>query len=93
MSKCIGKDIANNMDIPLRELKHYIKPSEIQSIIKQYCIIQEEHCLINSIILQKIFDTVNNWVVGIKMSKLAGENKMDVFWDDDKNCMTFKNKE
>lgn len=93
MAKGIGKDVARNMNIPLDEFKAYIKPKEIKSIIKQYCIEKEDDYLINTVILKKIFSTVNSWVVGIQMSKLAGENKIEVYWDCDQNCAVFKNKE
>jgi hypothetical protein len=93
MSKHIGRDIAKKMEISLSEFKYYIKPKEIRSIIRQYAIHKNENLLINACILQKVFDTISQWVIGIQISKLASEDKMEVYWDDDKNCPIFKNKE
>jgi uncharacterized protein Yka (UPF0111/DUF47 family) len=93
MSKHIGKDIANNMGIPLSEFKHYIKPKEIRSIIKQYSVKKDEEDMINTTILQKIFNEVNNWVLGIQLCKMAVDNKLDSCWDTEQNCIIFEAKE
>jgi hypothetical protein len=93
MSKHIGKDAAKNMGIPLSELKEFIRPKEIKSILKQYCIRKEEDYLLNAIILKKVFQEVNNWILGIQLSKLASSGQIDACWDDEQNCMIFETKE
>lgn len=93
MSKHIGKDIAKNMGIPLKELKDYIKPSEIRSIIQQYCIRKDSECMINTLILKKVFQEVNNWVLGIQLCKMASNGQLDAVWDGDQNCIIFETKE
>lgn len=93
MSKGVGKDVARNMGIRLRDFKHFIKPREIKSIIVQYAIEKDDGLYISPLILEKIFTTVNSWVIGIQMCKLAVENKMEVYWDEEQNCAVFENKE
>lgn len=92
IAKHIGKDIANEMLIPIEEMSEYIKPREISSLIKQYCVKQDSDYLMNANILQKIFSEAKNWVLGIQLAKMASAEQMDVIWDDEENCMIFKSK-
>lgn len=90
VAKHIGRDIATEMMIPLKEMKEYIKPKEVASIVKQYAIYKDGDYLMNTIILQKIFGEVKNWVLGIQLAKMAASGKMDTLWDNEQNCMVFK---
>lgn len=92
IAKHIGKDVANEMLIPIEEMGDFIKPKEISSLIKQYCVRQDSDYLMNANILQKIFTEVKNWVLGIQLAKMASDDKMDAMWDDEENCMIFKSK-
>lgn len=92
-AKYIGKDVAKNRGIPLDEFRNYIKPKEIISIIKQYCIKQDDKYLMNTKILQKIFTEVHDWVLGVTLSKMASKDLIDTYWDETLNCMTFAPKE
>ena len=91
-AKYIGKDVAKTRGIPLKELSSYIKPREIVSIIKQYSIEKNNDYLMNTKILQKIFNEVNDWVLGVTLSKLAVKGLIDTYWDNNLNCMTFSPK-
>lgn len=91
-SKHIGRDIANDMNIPIKELKEYIKPKEIASILKQYSIKKNGDFMINSVILKRIFSEVKNWIIGIQLAKLASSGEIDTIWDEEQNCMVFKTK-
>lgn len=91
ISKHIGRDIAMDMAIPLEEMKDFIKPKEVASIVKQYCVYKDNEYFINSMILQKIFAEVKNWVLGIQLAKMASEGKIESLWDSEQNCMIFKN--
>lgn len=90
LAKHIGRDIANEMLIPLEEMKDYIKPKEVSSIIKQYCIYRHGDYLMNTLILTKIFTEVKNWVLGIQLAKMASNGQLDTMWDCEQNCMIFK---
>lgn len=90
MSKHLGKDVASNMGIPISEFKEYIKPSEIKSIVKQYCVKKNGKYLMNSIILQKIFREINNWVLGIQLAKMASDGQLEARWDEEQNCIMFE---
>lgn len=90
VAKHIGKDIATEMMIPLREMKDYIKPKEIASIVRQYSIYKNGDYFMNTIILQKIFTEVKNWVLGIQLAKMASCGKLETMWDEEQNCMIFK---
>lgn len=92
-AKYIGKDVANSRNIPLDEFSEYIKPKEIVSIIKQYAIQKNNQYLMNTSILKKIFIEVNDWVLGVTLSKMAVKGLIDTYWDNELNCMTFAPKE
>lgn len=91
-AKYIGKDVAKNRGIPLKEFTSYIKPKEIVSIIKQYAIKKNNKYLMNTEILQKVFTEVHDWVLGITLCKMATKNLIETYWDDKLNCMTFSPK-
>lgn len=88
-AKYIGKDVAKSRGIPLKELSCYIKPKEIVSIIKQYAVEKNGRYLMNTKILHKVFTEVNDWILGITLSKLAVKGLIDTYWDNNLNCMTF----
>lgn len=92
-AKHIGKDVARNREIPLDQLTGFIKPSEIVSIIKQHAIERDGDYLLNTKLLQKIFTDVNDWVLGVHLSKMASKDLIDTYWDTDLNCMTFSAKD
>ncbi len=90
VSKHIGKDVANTLGIPLNELSIYIKPKEIKSLLKQYAVRKDEDYMLNTVILQKIYREVNNWVLGIQLCKMSAEGQLETRWDDEQNCMLFE---
>lgn len=92
LAKHIGRDIANEMLIPLSEMKEYIKPKEVSSIIKQYSIKKINGYFVNATILSRIFSEVRNWVLGIQLAKMASNEQLETMWDDEENCMIFKSK-
>lgn len=92
VAKHIGKDTAKEMMIPIREMKQYITPKEISSIIKQYSVVKDNEYYMNTKILEKVFTEVKNWVLGIQLAKMASCDKMDTMWDEEQNCMIFKSK-
>lgn len=93
-AKHLGKDIAKRRQIPLRELKNYISVKEIKSLIQQYAHKSDEgDLMMNFTILNKICQEVEWWVSGIELCKMASNDLLDVYWDEEKNCMTFASKE
>lgn len=90
MSKHIGKDVAKSMSIPIDELKNFIRPKEIKSIIQQYSIKKEDEYHINSLILKKVFNEVNNWILGIQLCGMAVRGELETCWDSEQNCMIFE---
>lgn len=92
MSKHIGKDVAKNMSIPLSEFGEYIKPKEIKSLLMQYAVKKEDDYMLNTMILQKVFKEVNNWVLGIQLCKMSVKGDLDTSWDSEQNCMMFESK-
>lgn len=90
MAKHLRRDIAKSQAIALKELKQFITQDETISLIKQYCEKNDDgELMVNTKILDKIFQEMYNWIVGIELSKLASKGVFDVYWSEEQNCMTF----
>lgn len=90
MAKHLRRDIAQSQAVTLRELKQFITQDETVSLIKQYSKKNDKgELLVNTKILDKIFQEMYNWIVGIELSKLASKGMFDVYWSDEQNQMTF----
>jgi hypothetical protein len=92
-AKHLGKDMAKQRKIPIKEFKEYITVKEIKNIIKQYALRGKDgDLLINYKILYKICEEINIWVVGIELAKLASLDSIETYWDSERNCMIFSYK-
>jgi hypothetical protein len=65
---------------------------EIVSIIKQFAIEDNDTYIINTSILKKIFIEVNDWILGMTLSRMASNDLIETYWDNELNCMTFSPK-
>lgn len=92
VAKHIGKDIAKEMKVPIKEMKEYITPKEIVSLVKQYSIKRDKDYLMNTLILKKIFLEVRNWAMGVQLAKMASSGDIESLWDSEQNCMVFQSK-
>lgn len=94
MAKHLGKDVAKHRGIPLKNMKNYIKPSEIKSLINLYAERDKYgDLLVNNNILQRICNEIDSWVLGIELAKMASNDILETYWDDKTNGMVFKHKE
>jgi hypothetical protein len=90
MARHLRKDIASQQAVNIKELKQFITQDETVSLIKQYSKKNDKgDLLVNTKILDKIFQEMYNWIVGIEISKLASKGVFDVYWNDEQNQMTF----
>ena len=42
--------------------------------------------------VENICEEIFDWVAGVELARLAAEDVIDAYWDDDKNGMSFKMK-
>ena len=93
LAKILGKTVAKDADFSYLELKKYISVGNIKNIIKKH--IEKDKNGNNSISNRGINDSmieIFDWLVGRDLAALAAEDKVDCFWDDNKNEMIFKGK-
>ena len=86
-AKMIAKSVARLSGFSSRELRENIKVSQVKDIILQYSgdstgIKDEDHILLDEESLDEICDDILNWLVGVKLCKMCGDDKLDCFWDD-----------
>ena len=92
MAKRLGKAIAKDGNFTVDELKEYISVSNIKQIIKEFSMIKDGRLFIDEDGMEQAAEQVHNWLIGVDLAKLAGQDKVNCYWDDEKNCMTFEEK-
>ena len=89
-SKALGKSIAHEAGFTNKELKKYIKVSNIKGIIKEYAKVGEDGCLeVNESGLDKISCDIFDWLAGVDLAKLTAEGVYDCWWNDKDGVMMF----
>lgn len=93
-AKSLGVNVAKDSGFSIKELKRYIKVSNIKNIIKQYAKKNKYgNLVINDEAAQNICSDIFDWLIGANLAELAAEDVIDCYWDDEQNCMMFKTKE
>lgn len=71
-------------------LDDFININQVENIIRNYTITSEDDDLIlDEDGYNSIFDEITSWIVNVGLAKLAGSNKIECAWDDEKNDMVF----
>ena len=93
MAKHLGKIVAKTHDFRYEELKAYISVKNIKNMIKmrgekdqygKYYITEDQ--------VHLIMEDILDWLVGRDIARLAADDKIDSYWDSEKDCMIFKSK-
>ncbi len=93
LAKHLAKNVATDCGFTIDELKEYMTVKNAIEIVKQHSKINKNgEYLINTKILEDICLDISSWLLGVNLAKLAGEDILDCFWDNKKNCMVFKKK-
>lgn len=90
--KTIGFTVADEIGMSPKEFKNYIKPSNVRKIAEQYCTKKGRSYFIEEEKIDDIYEDTRNWVIGIDLAKLAAQDKLECYWDDDINQMVFQKK-
>lgn len=88
-AKLLAKQSCRDIGINIKEIKNYISVKQAKNIVLQYCIIDSGRFILNKKRMDKIQKELCDWIYGVQLSKLSGEDKLDCYWDDDKNKMMF----
>lgn len=92
MAKGLGKQVAKDNGFSKKELHSYINVSNIVGIIKQYCRTKGKKFYIDDGDIEKAYAEVHQWLVGVDLARLAANDTIDCYWDNEKDCMKFKGK-
>lgn len=91
-SKKIGKLVARQVQMKYSELKDSITVKNIKGIIYEHCseTSQEGYPILTTEQLDIICEDIFSWLAGVKLAREAAEDKLDCYWNNEKNCMIFK---
>ena len=90
-SKQIGKLVAKQIQMKYSELKDSITVRNIKGIIYEHCNLSEEgYPILTTEQLDIVCEDIFSWLAGVKLAKEAAEDKVDCYWNNEKNCMIFK---
>lgn len=90
-SKKILSISCNEIGIDEAEYKDYITINNVEQIVKMHSKHDEnDDFFVDKDIVDKISDELQNWVLGVQLSKMCSEGKLDCYWDDEADCMVFK---
>jgi len=93
LAKTLGKTVAKDSDFTFKQLKEYISVGNIKNMISQHT--KKDECgyeVISNESINCIMTEIFDWLVSRELASLAAEDKVDCFWDDEKNQMVFKGK-
>ena len=85
------KLVARNSGFSLKQIKSSINLSNVRTMVEMYSSKHIEGGFtvdIDDVAI--ICDEIYDWVSGVELARLAAEDKIDAYWDDKTNGMTFK---
>lgn len=89
-SKKILSIACNGIGIDEAEYKNYINIDNVKQIVKIHSEQSEDDFYVDDDVIEKICDELQNWVLGVQLSKMCSEGTLDCYWDDEGDCMVFK---
>lgn len=80
----------NDIGIDQSEYKNYINVDNVKQIVKIHSEQQDDDFYVDDDVIEKICDDLQNWVLGVQLSKMCSDGTLDCYWDDVADCMVFK---
>tara|TARA_R100000278_G_scaffold53223_2_gene44645 strand:+ start:684 stop:1007 length:324 start_codon:yes stop_codon:yes gene_type:complete len=88
----IGKFVARSAGYTIKELRSFINVSNVEGIVRNHATMEEDYFTLSEKQAENICDEILDWLVGVEIAKMAAEDKLDCYWDDEINEMVFKGK-
>lgn len=90
-AKRIGKLVAREIDISVKELKEYISVKSIKDIILEHSMKMEsdDSVYMDEERTQAACEDIADWLSGVEHAKLAAEDLIECYWDNKLNTMLF----
>tara|TARA_B100001778_G_C18533651_1_gene604861 strand:- start:894 stop:1226 length:333 start_codon:yes stop_codon:yes gene_type:complete len=95
-AKKLGKVVAKEIDISMKELKEYISVKSLKEIILEHSMPSEEggkSIYIDADRTSAACEDIADWLIGVEHAKLAAEDLVECYWDNKINTMMFYLKE
>ena len=91
-SKVMAKEACRDVGVKIKDIKYYISVKQAIGVVKQHCVISDGKWVVSQKRMDKIYKDLCDWIYGVQLAKLSGEDKLDCYWDDKQNAMVFKKK-
>ena len=88
----IGKFVARSAGYTIKELKSFINVGNIEGMVRHHAEMEGDSFTLSEKQAEKICDEILDWLVGVELAKIAAEDRLDCYWDDERNEMVFKGK-
>ena len=88
--KQVLKLACEEIGIDKGEYKNYITVENVKQIVKQKSDYEDNEWYLDDNIYDDISTEIQNWVLGVQLSKMCSSGKVDCYWDSKNNCMVFK---
>lgn len=93
LAKILGKTVAKDADYSHSDLKRYISVGNIKNIIQKHIRKDKSgRTVISSNGISDSMGEIFDWLTSREIASLAAQDKIDCFWDSEKNQMMFQNK-
>lgn len=88
----LAKFVARTSGYTFKELKAYIRPVNVKNIVKKHAKFVDDHYVMTEDQSYEACEEILDWLVGVELAKLAADDVLDCYWDDESNQMVFKAK-
>ena len=95
-AKKLGKVVAKEIDISMKELKEYISVKSLKEIRLEHSMPSEEggkSIYIDADRTSAACEDIADWLIGVEHAKLAAEDLVECYWDNKINTMMLYLKE
>lgn len=89
LAKTLGKTVAKDAEYTYKQLRTYISVQNIKNIILNYAINKDGRYYISNDGVADSMSEIFDWLAGRELASLAAQDKIDCYWDDNKNEMVF----
>lgn len=88
-AKSLGKRVAQDCGFSVKELKSSISVNNVCALVKEHSTIQDGVRYIDEEMAYVVCEEVLNWILGVSLAKMAANDEIDCYWNDEHNCMMF----
>lgn len=88
----IGKFVARSAGYTVKELRSFINVSNVEGIVRHHATMEEDSFTLSERQAEKICDEILDWLIGVELAKMAADDRLECYWDDEANEMVFKGK-